>query len=58
MLDRVREDVLAYEAMGASDGVVLHYLLDRLAEVVPLLRADKSDENLSRRISNPSPSGS
>jgi tetratricopeptide (TPR) repeat protein len=42
-LAKLRADVLAYEELGADDGVVLHFLLDRLDEAIELLRRSKQD---------------
>jgi tetratricopeptide (TPR) repeat protein len=47
-LAKLRADVLAYEKLGAEDGVVLHFLLDRLDEAVDLLRAGKQEEIRAR----------
>ncbi len=47
-LAKLRADVLAYEALGAEDGVVLHWLLDRLDEAIALLRAGKQAELRTR----------
>jgi tetratricopeptide (TPR) repeat protein len=42
-LAKLRADVLAYEQLGAEDGIVLHFLLDRLDEAIDLLRHGKTD---------------
>jgi tetratricopeptide (TPR) repeat protein len=47
-LAKLRADVLAYEELGADDGVVLHFLLDRLDEAVELLRKGKAAEIRTR----------
>jgi tetratricopeptide (TPR) repeat protein len=47
-LAKLRADVLAYEELGAEDGVVLHFLLDRLDEAIDLLRRGKQDEIRTR----------
>ena len=38
-VDKLREDIVALEKSGGSDGVVLHFVLDRFEEAVELLRA-------------------